>query len=367
MFFKPRWYGLIQFAWAKPDDGKLVSRIEEFRRKNNLTHKEIAHAVQTRPWATLKLQYFCLAQNRKQHPHASDKELWTLVLASRFEVVLQYVLRPPDLYAKPFSEDEVLRRMNNIGPIISNCERFEDVVEYIVQMDTDQGCYNDPTELLYELDDILQGKTLQRMDNSSASPGFGATSVKKEYANLLASAKANPDAVDFRELRMAYVRSSGYIPRTPDALVSHLSEALDKENMDMALQATSQLLDTCYLDIQAHISADSVYEKLGDKERASYHRKFALGLIESIYRSGNGQSCETAFVVVDVREEYAILDCLDMEQITHFTIKHKGHLFSGFQCLNRQTGETVKIYFNTQLREGWIDHILGTEDIRLEN
>lgn len=195
----------------------------------------------------------------------------------------------------------------------------------------------------------------------------GVTSVKKEYANLLGSAKADPDAVDFTELRMAYARACNYIPPCmSNALVSRFSEAIDKENMNIALQVINQLLDTCYLDIQTHIAADSVYEKLGDKERATYHRKFALGLIESIYRSGNGQSCETAFVVFDVGEEYAVLDCLDMLQISHFTTEHKGLLISGFECLNPGMGETVKIYFNAQLRKGLINHFLGTGNPGLE-
>lgn len=148
--------------WARPIDGKIVDRIEKLKRRYNLTNQMVSTGIGITPWATRKLQYFCLEQNRRKYPNASEREIWTFVLASRFEVKLASLMsgavNPP--YVEPLSEKELLARVGDMESIISNCDTFEDVVKYIIQMDTEEGQYTDPSGIGYELNDVLEGKTL---------------------------------------------------------------------------------------------------------------------------------------------------------------------------------------------------------------
>lgn len=190
-----------------------------------------------------------------------------------------------------------------------------------------------------------------------------------EYADLLAAAKRNPATADFTELRLAYARSSEYAPypfrplekalgaeniRSPEHgpyTIPSLEKALDENNMQGAIEAINRILETRYLDRHVHATAAFVYEKIGDEARSTYHRKFAEGLLESIRQSGDGLSYETAFIVIDVREEYLVLGVLDAELIQQSLTEHGGHQFDVLEVRDRRTGQTAAqpLYFNIDL------------------
>ncbi len=55
------------------------------------------------------------------------------------------------------------------------------------------------------------------------------------------------------------------------------------------------------------------YHKLGDKVTAKKYANLYFGLLNEIYKSGDGNSIETAYVVVKVNDEYQILNDLGLE------------------------------------------------------
>lgn len=180
-----------------------------------------------------------------------------------------------------------------------------------------------------------------------------------EYAELLAAAKLNPTAADFTELRLACTKSPEYAPYAIEFMHAKtrksLEKALDENNMQGAIEAINRILETHYLGIDVHMAAVFVYERMGDEARSTYHRKFAEGLLESIHQSGDGLSYETAFIVIDVREEYAVLEALDAELIQQSLTGHGGHQFDVLEVRDRRTGQTAAqpLYFNIDLPRGW--------------
>jgi len=176
------------------------------------------------------------------------------------------------------------------------------------------------------------------------------------YADLLAAAKVNPETVNFKELRLAYVQSPQYAPYTHDEETrTLLNQALSEENMEMAINLVERLLESYYLDIDAHMIAAVVYGKIGDETKLSYHRKFVKGLLDSIFQSGDGRTFQTAFVVIDVDEEYAVLRILGIQPTMQSLHTFEGHQFDVFQFRNLQTGQTAEIYFNIDFPKGWLD------------
>lgn len=156
MFGKPRWYNLLP-PHLRPSEEK-ISKIEDFRKRNFLTDHLLFIAIGTSPWAVRKVQEFCLEQNRKIMPNVSEKELWKSVLFSRFQTKLA---TPSDYYppwATPLSQEEILLRIDNISSIMANFKAFEDVVDYVLKMDEEEGAFSDPTGISNELNEILNDK-----------------------------------------------------------------------------------------------------------------------------------------------------------------------------------------------------------------
>jgi hypothetical protein len=177
-----------------------------------------------------------------------------------------------------------------------------------------------------------------------------------EYEELLAKAKSSPELTDFQQLRFAYARSSHYAPYfVSEGDQRSLSEATGQTDGETAMKAIDRTLESNYLDIRAHISAASVYRGMGDAERATYHGRFAGGLLQSVLRSGDGRTPETAFVVINVAEEYAVLGSLGLELRTQALLAHKGHRFDEMRAHDSRTGKETTLYFNIDLPHTWLE------------
>ncbi|MCK4401794.1 hypothetical protein KAW08_05785 [bacterium] len=154
MFFKPLWYKMLPSS-VKPINDNVIEKIKDFRKGYKLTNIMIVMGITTSRWAVRRIQKFCLEQNKARMPNASECELWTYVLASRFEVKLRSPANT-DPFAKPLLQEEIRSRMKNIDNIVSNFKSFNDVVDYVVKMDEEENRFCDPSGMQSELDDLLE-------------------------------------------------------------------------------------------------------------------------------------------------------------------------------------------------------------------
>ena len=75
-------------------------------------------------------------------------------------------------------------------------------------------------------------------------------------------------------------------------------------------------------------------------------REAARGLIDSILKSGDGKSEESAFVVIQVAEEYSMLRVLGLRPSIQALIHAQGHSYDRFQTKSNDTGQEVVVFFN---------------------
>ena len=185
-----------------------------------------------------------------------------------------------------------------------------------------------------------------------------------EYAELLVAAKRNPAAANFTALRLACAQSPEYAPYAIEYVHAKTWASLQKAlsddnirtgNVQAAITPIHRMLATCYLDVQLHVTAATVYKMLADETQSIFHYTFAAGLLDSIFRSGDARSYETAFTVIDVREEYAVLRALDVELTRQTLVGHNDHWFDVLEVHNPQTGKpaAVKLYFNIDFLNDW--------------
>lgn len=177
-----------------------------------------------------------------------------------------------------------------------------------------------------------------------------------EYEGLLSKAKSDPDAVDFQDLRLRYARSSHYAPyHAPAGDQWSLGESIRQTDGRAALRAVDARLDWNYLDVESHLLAAFLRSRMGETAKADYHRRFGGGLLGSILNSGDGRTPETAFVVINVAEEYAVLGSLGFELRTQALVEDEGHHFDEMHVHHRQTGEDSTLSFNVDIQHAWLD------------
>lgn len=178
---------------------------------------------------------------------------------------------------------------------------------------------------------------------------------KPKYETLLERVKAGDTTVSFKDLRMAYTESQGYAPYGGDSegRKSMLSAVKDKD-YDKALGFAGNVLKQNYVDITAHLVSSIAYNELKNAERAKYHHGIVDGLIQSILKSGDGRSIETAYVVIATDEEYALFNVLGMKAVSQSLVHDKDHSYDKMDAVDRKTNQTTTFYFNIDIPFNWL-------------
>lgn len=190
--------------------------------------------------------------------------------------------------------------------------------------------------------------------------------MKETYEDLLKAAKANPEGADFTKLRMAYVASPLYNPYRPEERsgLAEVAQGLQGKDDEDALKAAraqvESLLEANYLNGEHHLFAAFLCHRLGDKDRERFHQTFMTGLLKSILASGDGRSYETAFRVIAVQEEYALMKALGLKPHRQELHPHEGHFFDVHRLRHPETGEEGAIFFNIDIPYRWMrDNFFG--------
>jgi len=77
--------------------------------------------------------------------------------------------------------------------------------------------------------------------------------------------------------------------------------------------------------MHAHKVLQQTYKALKDEANRQKYHDIEFGLLNSIVKNGDGKSCKTAWPVVQIEEEYFILDMLGAK-LTGQSIDEKGGL-----------------------------------------
>lgn len=162
-------------------------------------------------------------------------------------------------------------------------------------------------------------------------------SVKKELSN------------DFFSLRMAYTKTKMYDPYDVkiDELRKKIKLNIEEKNFEKALEIARLILEKRYIDIKTHSYCSYIYKQLNDSVKSNYHNNIYNGLMNSIYFSGDGKSVKTAFIVMEVSEEYDLLNWLNLTQSEQSLIIKDGYRFDIIKVFdeNRET----EFFFNIEL------------------
>lgn len=180
-----------------------------------------------------------------------------------------------------------------------------------------------------------------------------------KYAALLERVKKSDATVDFKELRMAYTETPDYSPYGGDRdMRQKMFAALNAKEFDQAVESAEKILAKDCVEINAHFVSYVAHRELGRAEKAAFHKFIFDGLVKSITGSGDGQTTETAFVVISTDEEYALFNVLGLRAADQALVSQNGHSFDRMTANNPKTNETVVYFFNIDKPFNWLSQSL---------
>jgi uncharacterized protein DUF4919 len=181
-----------------------------------------------------------------------------------------------------------------------------------------------------------------------------ASDANDRYLALVHAAKSGHTPVDWQALRLAYAESDAFDPDDlGTATARHgMFEALQDENDATALSYARKIIDKNYVDIDAHRVAALAYKALDDGDSAAAEQDIAAGLVKSVM-TGDGQAAKTAFTVITVHEEYAVIHALGRDVTRQALINEGGHSYDLLETVDA-TGGARSYYF-------LVDRVLAAE------
>ena len=137
-------------------------------------------------------------------------------------------------------------------------------------------------------------------------------SAASTYAALLKRVQRGDMTVNFQTFRLAAALMYPPDPVATASMKEQGERATFKRLMDAgstqeALDAANRALDHNYASLAGHLDAVLACNKLNKPAEAAVHRRILNALLDSIQRSGDGKSLETAWFVVTIPEEYIFL------------------------------------------------------------
>jgi hypothetical protein len=178
----------------------------------------------------------------------------------------------------------------------------------------------------------------------------GAQDKPPEYATLVAALKAGNTNIDYTRLRMSYVESPEHKKFVDMSNASKaMYDALQAKDYAGALKNAKTVLDSEYVNLDAHFVASIANHELGKTDKAEFHKTVFRGLIDSIRSSGDGKSPEKAWVVISVHEEYVVLRMMGFVPSQQSLLHKDGHFYDEMKVKNPDTGEEATYYFNTDI------------------
>lgn len=121
------------------------------------------------------------------------------------------------------------------------------------------------------------------------------------------------ELTDFSALRESYGAREDFVELCErDRPLRRTYDALRRRDYERVLALSTPWLEACPVDIDFHIFRGHALVGLGRLPDAKPHFAWRKGLVQSVLSSGDGNTPETAWRVISVGEEYAILRVLGL-------------------------------------------------------
>lgn len=159
-------------------------------------------------------------------------------------------------------------------------------------------------------------------------------------------------SVDLTALRFAYMESPQYRPYEPEIVAREASVAVEKGNLRKALTLANRILEMDITNGGAHVVAAICHREFDHPTKADFHRFLWMGLYDLICHSGDGRSPETAVTVINIEEEYFILDTSELKFVKQRLVSIGEKYFDVIEVQGSERDQVQECYFDVSLFYG---------------
>ncbi|MBI4680994.1 MAG: DUF4919 domain-containing protein [Nitrospirae bacterium] len=150
----------------------------------------------------------------------------------------------------------------------------------------------------------------------NTQPEVIAPNSNDKYNNYVKNLESGQTDIDYQDFRFSFIESGQFkIASEKSSEFDRLKKEMyvnmnNKSNYQETINIAKKMLSIDYTGMIAHKVLRHAYETVGDAINAQKHKTIQFGLLNSIVRNGDGQTCATAWQVIQVSEEYFILQML---------------------------------------------------------
>lgn len=159
------------------------------------------------------------------------------------------------------------------------------------------------------------------------------------YSELVRTLESGQLDIDYAEFRDSFIESPQFLLVSGlDSLKKEMYDLMQKSQLADVIRVTKEILSIDYTDMLAHKILQQTYKQTGDTVAQRKYHDIEFGLLRSILKSGDGETCRTAWHVVQLEEEYFILD-MQGASLVKQTLAH------GCDEMKVKTDEGKKTYY----------------------
>jgi hypothetical protein len=188
-------------------------------------------------------------------------------------------------------------------------------------------------------------------DSQDKQRSASAPAAASSYDEMVQKLKKGDLSVDFAELRMAYASTPQYGPEEGSDEAKDMFGKLNAKNYMGALKIANAVLEKQYVNIDAHIVASDAYEVLHNDDAAKLHHDIVVGLVRSILDSGSGTSTSTAYKVISIAEEYAVMRVMGWRPGKQSYLHEGKRSYDEMEMLNMKDNTMMTRYFDVTLSD----------------
>ena len=125
-----------------------------------------------------------------------------------------------------------------------------------------------------------------------------------------------------------------------------LFETMDTSNWLACIQKANKALARHYASLNNHYAAMVCNIESGEALQGQYHESVLNYLLEALWTTGNGESIETAFQVINELEQNAFLEFHGLEFIKNTVTNRDGHSYNLVTLYDARKDELFEWYFD---------------------
>ncbi|WP_321426365.1 DUF4919 domain-containing protein [uncultured Bacteroides sp.] len=171
-----------------------------------------------------------------------------------------------------------------------------------------------------------------------------------KYSGFVKQLEAGEADINYREFRESFIESEQFKVASNkskefERLEKEMYVQMDKSNSKEIIGITKAMLSIDYTSMIAHKILRQTYNIIGDTLNAKKYKTIQFGLLYSIIDSGDGNTCESAWHVTQVNEEYFILQMLGVDLITQSILTNNVGLYDKME-VKAEDGSSKTYYFD---------------------